>query len=175
MEGNSVNGDQLSVKPVEIRDLPWISALLQKMVDINFSRYVSNEQIELIVSQKCSQKALTEEMGMGNQFIKLVYGDDIQGIASYKEEESPVEIRVDNLYALPGEHEALRITLLVNYMKERAGQIGYKLLSLSLPPGDGKMLQLLTDQGFTVKGVEKVEVVDNFQLDAYVLTAELKN
>jgi hypothetical protein len=165
--------DNISIIPVEMRDLPWISALLQKMVDMSFSQYATQEQIEAVMAKKCSPEALTHEMRAGNHFIKLVVDDDIHGIASYMLDEQPAMLHVDKLYALPGELEDGMITRLVNYVKEQARQAGYELLSLFLPPGDEHKLELLTGLGFTVKGFEKIEVCEDFHLDALVLTASL--
>lgn len=164
----------LTIEPVEVRDLPWVSALLQKVVDLSFSQYASREQIEEIMSKRCSPAALTDEMRLGNQFIKLVLEDAIQGVASYRTYEPPVELRVDKLYALPGELEEHVITVLLEYIKDRACQTGYERLSLTLAPGEQPKIEMLTKKGFQVRGTEKVAVCDDFQMDAYVLITELK-
>ena len=170
-----MDAENLSIMPVEMRDLPWISALLQKMVDMTFSRFASQEQLEAIMSKKCTHEAISYEMEDGITYMKLVAGDDIYGLISYKAGGKPEEVYVDKLYALPGEHEAGYITILVNYILEQTRQAGYELLSLFLPPNDQDKLELLTSQGFMLSRLEKIEVCDDFHVDTYVLRTNLKD
>jgi GNAT superfamily N-acetyltransferase len=142
------------------------------MVDISFSQFASKEQIEAVLAHKYSQEALIHDMRAGYSFVKLIADGDITGFASYKPAHDN-EAYVDKLYVLPGEHEQDMITLLVNNIREQARLAGYKLLSLFLTSGEQQKLELLARQGFNVKGPEKVEIIDGFQMDTYVLSVPL--
>lgn len=166
----------LTITPVDVEDLPRLSALAGEIWRTSYPGIISVDQIEYMLTMMYDVDVMRRDIEDGIRY-DVAAVDDGQwiGFAAYGPTTPTTgEIKLHKLY-LRKEYQGAGLGhAMLQHVMSEAAAAGYNRITLNVNKGNVKAIRAYERTGFTVDASVVVDIGGGYVMDDYVMTRSLQ-
>jgi GNAT superfamily N-acetyltransferase len=165
----------IKINKVGLASIPTIQQLSNEIWRKVYPAIVPMGQIEYLLNEWHSEKALTEQMtALGHQFILIEWDEETIGYASYsvKQKEDLSRFRLNKLYVQPEVHGKGIGKSIIRYIANEIMPHGATVLELNVHKRN-PAVAFYKHVGFEIAKEEVTEIAHGYLLDDFIMELDL--
>lgn len=160
--------------PITENDFATLARLAETIWRSHYIKIITREQIEYMLAGRYVPEKLRAYLGSDRRWLKLLWqGDEAIGYCSYSITENPDEMKLEQLYLLPGLHGQGLGGEMLRHVESQARAKGMKSLMLTVNKHNAGSIAVYRKAGFTVREEARFDIGNGFVMDDYVMSKAL--
>ena len=164
----------LSLDPLQPSDFPLVAQLADRIWRSHYASMVPMAQIDYMLAGRYTSERLNTYLGSDQRWMHLLRKEEeAVGYCSHALTERPGEMKLEQLYLLPGLHCQGLGGRMLDLVEAHARELGCRTLMLQVNKGNTGSIAVYRKRGFTVREEAVFDIGNGFVIDDYVMEKDL--
>lgn len=160
----------VSLRPLRSSDFRELATLASRIWRAHYPGIISHSQIDYMLAARFSDAALQLYLDSDQRwFDVLARGDTLVGYCSHALGDTPVELKLEQLYLAPEQQRQGLGGLMLDHVEARARALGRDTLSLTVNKANARALELYRARGFRVRAELRIDIGAGYVMDDYLM------
>ncbi|MDR0529662.1 MAG: GNAT family N-acetyltransferase [Zoogloeaceae bacterium] len=168
-----MSDSKLSLRPATQDDLPALARLARETWLAAYTGIVPDAQIEYMLAQRYNLEALSEILAAPDKWLELAFWEERLAGFALSEPYDARARKLDRLYIHPDWQRRGVGGALVRQAAERARNLGYSELILSVNKRNEQAQRAYRKYGFLQREATQTDIGEGFIMDDYILALKL--
>lgn len=165
-----MNRSQAVIVAATIDDLPRISALAGVIWRESYPGIITVDQIEYMLARMYDVDAMRREIAEEGVRYDILVEDGVEiGFIAYGPSDSNGEAKIHKLYLRKDRQGQGLGTMMLRHAIGRAGEAGYRTVTLNVNKRNERAIATYLRNGFTVRESVVVDIGGGYVMDDYVM------
>jgi GNAT superfamily N-acetyltransferase len=140
----------------------------------HYSKLISMAQIEYMLAGRYSPERLSAYVNAEDRWLHILNVESAPvGYCSYALTDKPRELKLEQLYLLPGLHGRGLGRFMLRHVESEARRLGCDTLMLTVNKGNASSIAVYDHAGFVVRESAVFDIGNGYVMDDYVMTKHI--
>jgi ribosomal protein S18 acetylase RimI-like enzyme len=164
----------IQLTPLSEHDFSTVASLGDRIWRSHYARIISMAQIEYMLEGRYTSERLKAYLDSDRRWMHLLWeGEEPIGYCSYALTDRPKEMKLEQLYLLPGRHGRGLGGLMMDHVEAAARAEGCTCLMLTVNKQNSGSIAIYRKRGFTVREEAVFDIGNGYVMDDYVMEKAL--
>ncbi|HJV89711.1 MAG TPA: GNAT family N-acetyltransferase [Holophagaceae bacterium] len=163
-----------TLDPLTASDFPLVAQLADRIWRSHYATIVPLAQIDYMLAGRYTPERLATYLDSGQRWMHVLRtGNEAVGYCSHALAEQPGEMKLEQLYLLPGLHGRGLGGYMLDRVEAHARSLGCTSLMLQVNKGNTSSIAVYRKRGFNVREAAVFDIGNGFVMDDYVMAKAL--
>jgi ribosomal protein S18 acetylase RimI-like enzyme len=173
------------LRPMTAADIPAVITIGRRIWQEHYVPIIGQEQVDYMTSQRFTADYLSRYLPTAADNVPSAVrwldmleqegegGTEVVGYCSYALGDKPGELKLEQLYLLPGLHGQGLGGLMLQHIEHHARTLGLSTLWLTVNKNNAISIRIYRKRGFSVRESAIFNIGSGFVMDDYVMVKQL--